>query len=585
MRRALLLGLASLLLAKSAVAQPRPGGGQQGGGPTQSSPTRNKPVGPRGGGGGDADEDQGGPSASARPTGEPTANVPQDPLAIPEGVEAKIGTDYDGDPPSPEGKLHRSFFPWYEERKGDYRMRLLPPLYLQHSRGLDPDTGKATPNTDSESLTALLFYQRRSRKMDADVLFPLAWRVRDRDNHVLVLGPLAHREAPGEHDNWLAPIVFEGERKDGGYFHSPLLLTTSHWNKDGAFTLVGPYFRDRTGSDVDWGVAPFLFRGDNGNQDGARKTYTLIPPLLYFHREREIDESSLTVVGPVISESNPKRDVLDVAPLFFSIKGKPETGGVRESHVTLFPLFHYGTSPEKSLFVVPGYMRRVTKTADTMITPFFTRATQRNGAASMTMVGPLLPLFYRATDVDIGYSGTGIFPFYFGSSSPKGRTLLTPLFGRFESYNVSRTYWVFPNLTISKDVGGWETDLHPIVYVGRDKQSSHTVLAPVFWDFASPKGRTTIGFPLYWRFADTEAGTVTQVAANTLYREKPAAGGKDWQFHLLPLFSYGQSPAGHWWNVLFGLAGYDRDGATAKIKAFWIPITVSSGPEKNVAGR
>jgi hypothetical protein len=583
-RRALLLGLASLLLAKSAVAQPRPGGGQQGGGPTQSSPTRNKPVGPRGGGG-DADEDQGGPSASARPTGEPTANVPQDPLAVPEGVEAKIGTDYDGDPPSPEGKLHRSFFPWYEERKGDYRMRLLPPLYLQHSRGLDPDTGKATPNTDSESLTALLFYQRRSRKMDADVLFPLAWRVRDRDNHVLVLGPLAHREAPGEHDNWLAPIVFEGERKDGGYFHSPLLLTTSHWNKDGAFTLVGPYFRDRTGSDVDWGVAPFLFRGDNGNQDGARKTYTLIPPLLYFHREREIDESSLTVVGPVISESNPKRDVLDVAPLFFSIKGKPETGGVRESHVTLFPLFHYGTSPEKSLFVVPGYLRRVTKTADTMITPFFTRATQRNGAASMTMVGPLLPLFYRATDVDIGYSGTGIFPFYFGSSSPKGRTLLTPLFGRFESYNVSRTYWVFPNLTISKDVGGWETDLHPIVYVGRDKQSSHTVLAPVFWDFASPKGRTTIGFPLYWRFADTEAGTVTQVAANTLYREKPAAGGKDWQFHLLPLFSYGQSPAGHWWNVLFGLAGYDRDGATAKIKAFWIPITVSSGPEKNVAGR
>lgn len=574
--------VASLLLANTALAQPRPGGGQQGGGPTQSSPTRNKPVGPQRGGA--PDEDQGGASPAGRPMGEPTVSTPQDPLAMPEGVEAKIGTDYDGDPPSPEGSLHRSYFPWYEERRGDYRLRLLPPLYLQHSRGLDPKTGAATPNTDSESLTALLFYQRRSRKMDADVLFPLAWRVRDRDNHVLVLGPLAHREAPGEHDNWLAPLVFEGERKDGGYFHSPLLLTTSHWNKDGAFTLVGPYFRDRTGSDVDWGVAPFLFRGDNGNQDGARKTYTLIPPLLYFHRERELDESALTVVGPVISESNPKRDIFDVAPLFFSIKGKPETGGVRESHVTLFPLFHYGTSPEKSLFVVPGYLRRVTKTADTMITPFFSHATQRNGAAKMTMVGPILPIYYRSTDVDIGYSSTGIFPFYFGSSSPKGETFLTPLFGRFESYNVSRTYWVFPNLTISKDVGGWETDLHPIVYVGRDKQSSHTVLAPVFWDFANPKGRTTIGFPVYWRFADTEAGTVTQVAANTLYREKRAVGGTDWQFHLLPLFSYGQSPTGHWWNVLFGLAGYDRDGATAKIKAFWIPITVSGG-DKNVAGR
>jgi hypothetical protein len=586
-KRLLLSSLALLFTARTALAQaPKPPGG--GGGPTQSGPTRNKPVGPRGGGPGappgpGGDDDQG-PSPSARPLGEPTVNVPQDPLAIPEGVEGRIGTDHDGRPPSPEGKVSHSFFPWYEERRGDYRLRLLPPLYLQHTRGLDPDTGKPTPKTDSESLTALLFYQRRSRNFDADVLFPLAWRIRDHENKAYVFGPLAHREAPGEHDNWLAPLVFEGERKDGGYFHAPFLLTTSHWDKEGAFTLVGPYFRDRTGSDIDWGVAPFFFHGDNGNEDGARKTYSLIPPLLYFHREREVDESSFTVVGPVISRSDPKRDVFDVAPFLFSIKGKPQTGGVRESHLTLFPLFHYGTSPEQSLFVIPGYLRRVTKTADTMITPLFSHATQRNGAAKMTMVGPILPIYYRSTDVDVGFSGLGIFPFYYGSSSPMGETFLTPLFGRFESYNVSRTYWVFPNLTVTRDVEGWETDFHPLIYVGRDKKSSHTVLAPVFWDFASDKGRTTIGFPVYWRFADTEGGTVTQVAANTLYREKPAAGGKDWQFHILPLFSYGQSPQGHWWNILFGLAGYDRDGDTAKIKAFWIPITVSGG-DKNVAGR
>jgi len=106
------------------------------------------------------------------------------------------------------------------------------------------------------------------------------------------------------------------------------------------------------------------------------------------------------------------------------------------------------------------------------------------------------------------------------------------------------------------------------------------VLAPIFWDFASKKSRTTIGCPLFWRFADTNDGTITQVAANTLYREKPAVGGKDWQFHLLPLFSYGQSPAGSWWNVLFGLAGYDHDGPVTKIKALWIPITVSDSTPK-----
>ena len=569
--------LALVLFAGSAAAQMRPpggGGGGGGGGSTQTRPTRNKPVGPQRGGAPD-DEDQQGPSPSARPGGEPTVQVPTDPLAVPEPLKATIGTDSVEVRPEPEGSTTRSYFPWYERRTGDARVRLIPPLYLESTRGLDPNTGAATADTDSESLTAMLFYHRRSRQMDADVLFPVAWKVRDRQNHVLVLGPLAHREAPNEHDNWVAPLLFQGHRKDGGYFHSPALLTTSHWDDTGAFTIVGPYFRDRTLSDVDWGVVPFLFRGDNGDLDGARKTYTLIPPALYFHRERELDENALTVVGPVIYETNPKRSIFDVAPFFFSIRGKPETGGVRESHTTVFPLFHYGTSPEKNLLVVPGYLRRVTRTADTMITPLYSHATTRNGATSLTVVGPILPIYYRATDVDIGYKALGIFPFYYGSSSPAGQSLLLPLFGRFESYNVSRTYWIFPNITYTRDTTGWETDVHPLAYLGRDKTSSHTVFAPIFWDFASTNGRTTIGFPLYWRFADTHDGTVTQVAANTLYRERHVSGGTDWEFHLLPLFSYGQSPSGYWWNLLFGLAGFDHDVLETKIKAFWVPITVS----------
>jgi hypothetical protein len=577
------LALATVLTATGAEAQIGPGGGGGGGGggpstgPTQSSPTRSRNVGPQRGA--DPDEEPDGPSPSSRPMAEPTVQAPTDPLALPEGIEARIGTDHDGDPPSPEGQVHRSFYGFYQERRGDYRLRLLPPLYLEHTRGLEPGTGLPTAKTDRQTLAALVLYQRRSPNFDADVLFPLAWRIRDRKNHAFVLGPFAHREAPNEHDNWIAPLLFQGKRKDGGYFHAPPLLTSSHWGEKGAFTLVGPYFRDRTLRDVDWGLVPFLFRGDNHDPDGARKTYTLIPPLLYYHRNRELDESALTVVGPVITKSDPKRSVFDIAPLFFSIRGKPATGGVRESHVTLLPLFHYGRSPEQSLFVVPGYLRRVTPTVDTLITPFYTHSTTRNRATSLTMLGPVLPFYYRSTDVDIGYKALGLFPFYYGSKSPTGRTFATPLFARLESYNVSRTYWVFPTLTYTRDLKGWGTNLHPLVYVGRSGDSSHTVLAPLFWDFASPKGRTTIGFPLYWRFADPPAGSVTQVAANTLYREKRApGGGSDWQFHLLPLFSYGQSPTGYWWNLLFGLAGFDRDAGTSKIKALWIPITVSSPP-------
>ncbi|WP_394838982.1 hypothetical protein LVJ94_19010 [Pendulispora rubella] len=535
---------------------------------------------------GAGDDDQ--PRQQVAPArNEPQVQAPADPLAISPETRGRIGTDADPEPPAATGEMHRKYFPYYEERKGDYRFRLLPPLYLEHTRGL-PDPSKPTTGeskVDRESLIGLLYYQRRSPRIDADVLFPLAWRVRENQNRVYVFGPIAHREAPGEHDNWLAPLFFEGSRPKAGYFHAPLLLTTSHYNEDGAFTLVGPFFRDRTKLDVDMGLVPFFFHGNNGSIDGTRKTYTLIPPLLFYHRYREVENSSFTVAGPLIMASDPKRSVFDIAPLFFHIQGKPETGGIREHHTTLLPLFHYGRSETESLFVIPGYLRRVTMTSDTMLTPLFSVATTRNNATRFTAAGPILPLFYDYRDKDIGLHAWAMAPFYYQSDSPRGHDFLTPLFGKFETYGQSRTWWAFPTITVSTDQHGWEADLHPILYFGRNDRNTHSVVAPFFWDFASPKGRTTVGFPLYWRFADTSDDSVLQVAGNTLYMQKRVVGGTDWQFHLLPIFSYGEDPTGYFWNVLFGLAGYQRSGSFARIRAFWIPIQVA-GPDANaVAGQ
>ena len=58
-------------------------------------------------------------------------------------------------------------------------------------------------------------------------------------------------------------------------------------------------------------------------------------------------------------------------------------------------------------------------------------------------------------------------------------------------------------------------------------------------------------------------------------RETQVRGGSDWEFHFFPLFSYGESPDGHWWNVLYGLAGYERRGSMTKLKTLWVPIPLS----------
>jgi hypothetical protein len=563
-----------------------PGGGApRGGGSTQSGPVQNKTVGPTAGASDQDDQQQ--PTTQLRQ--EPTVQLPADPLAITPEVKARIGTDDPGHYMPPQGPTDRTFYGvYYGEQRGDYRLRLALPFYLDHARGVGSEVtlsnGEKVSGEDDESLYGGLYYRRRSPNFDADVLFPFAWRLRDGDSRIYALGPLAHREAPQAHDNWVAPLVFEGKRPNGGYFHSPLLLTSSHWNEKGAFTIAGPYFRDRTGGDVDMGVAPFWFHGENDTEEGAQKTYTLIPPLLYYQRDREADDNHLTVVGPVLSEHGQKKNYFDVIPFYFSNHSTPESG-VHESSRTLFPIFHHATTDEKDTWILPGYYHRVVTTpnkgSDTMLTPFYSHQTTRDGATDLTAIGPIVPVYWRYNDRDLAYSSLGIFPFYFGGGGPATSSLWTPLFAKFETFGVSRTYWAFPNLTVSKDINGWETDLHPIVYLGREGTSSHTVVAPIFWDFDNKKARTTVGLPAFFRYADYTDDSIVQVAANTLYMEKRVPGGKDWQFHLLPLFSYGENPSGYFWNVLFGLAGYTRDGAAGQVRALWIPIsTGGGGPEK-----
>ena len=534
------------------------------------------------------------PSATAdeddqpAPRTEPVIAPPADPLALSPEVRERIGSSWLGPPPAPEGPIHGvHWFPYYEERRGDYRARALPPLWLEHTRGLRDPTQNlyGVPKTeDTEGLYGLVYYRRRSLALDLDLVFPAFWRVRAGADNVLVAGPVVHREAPHENDNWLAPLVFEGARANGGYFHSPLILTTTQWSPQGAFTIVGPYFRSRSGANITTGVVPFFMAGDNGHVDGTRNTYTLVPPLLYYHAEEEFAGRTLTVTGPVVRESTPKRDIFDVGPLFFHIHGKPETGGIAEEHTTLIPFFHYGYDPDHSLFILPGYYRRIAPGSDTLLSLVYSHTETRHGSTSLTAVGPVLPLYWNYSDRDLGLKAWAALPFFYTSNSPVVHDWLTPLVGHFERVSESHTWWVFPTLTVASDTHGGEVDFHPFVYVGHSNDTSHTVVAPVLWDFASPKGRTTIGLPVYWRFADSSDDSVTQVAGNTLYMQKRVAGGIDWQFHFLPIFSYGEDPGGYFWNFLFGLVGYSHHRSSDEVRALWIPIDIG-GPQAAAAAR
>jgi hypothetical protein len=555
-----------LLLASPAHAQDPfgggmfPGGGPPQGGPQQQAAPKKPPEGTP-----EFHAASGASDTLIAPGSEPS--LPAEPLKLKLSVSEKIGSDLDPDLEE-RGRgprtVRRFYGPYYEEKSGKYQLRLAFPIWAERRQPsiLKPEV------TDRASLFGL-YYNRRSNERSDDVLFPLVWDLKNRitDDRTTIVGPLVHREAPGEHDNWLFPLYFTGKRKHGGYALIPPLLTYTNSNSEGGFSLVGPLFCSwkggpgcdaRTAQDIDFGVAPLYFYGQN-----AERKYEVIPPLLHYYAYNDRELSWTNVWGPYYRRHTQKRDMLHLLPLYYSIWGK------NERHTTVLPLFHYGYDEKSSLFVNPLFLiGKGEHGSSTFITWGYAR---HRGRTELDMI---TPFYWHYRDPDIGLDQKLLFPFLYSRTSPRESSqAFFPFWGRFERFGVSKSTWVTPFFQHTTDLRGWSTNIHPLVYIGRSAASTHTVVAPFFWDFANPKGRSTVAFPVYWRFSDERE--VSQLVGNVYYHETKVKGGLDWQFHVFPAFSYGETPDGHWWNVLYGLAGYTRRGTFSQVRTLWIPITVN----------
>jgi hypothetical protein len=501
------------------------------------------------------------------PGGEPT--LPEEPLKLKPRTLARIGSDLD--PESEEqGRSRitetRFYGPYYQETSGKYDFKLAFPVWAQRTQ---PSRTNAAV-TDSASLYGGLFYHRRSAERSDDILFPLVWNLEDKlaKSRTTVIGPLVNRIAPGENDNWLAPLYFTGKRKDGGGYTliPPLLTYTTNDGRSG-FNLVGPVFCSwqgggtcdaRTAQTLDFGIAPFYFYGQD-----AEKKYEAVPPLLHYYRYNDRTLGWTNIWGPYYREHTQKRDMFHLLPLYFSIAGK------NEHHTTLLPFFHYGYDRNAWLFANPLFvMAEGHHQEKTFVTWGYARY---RGRTSLDMI---TPLYWRFQDPDIQLDQHLLFPFIFSRSSPRESTqALFPFWAHSKRYGISETTFITPFFQHTHGVRGWSTNLHPLVYLGRDATSTHTVLAPIFWDFADPKSRSTVVFPAFWRFANEK--DVSQLVGNVYYHESRKSDGKSWEVHIFPALSYGKTPDGHWWNLLFGLAGYTHRGNLVKVRALWIPITLS----------
>jgi hypothetical protein len=100
------------------------------------------------------------------------------------------------------------------------------------------------------------------------------------------------------------------------------------------------------------------------------------------------------------------------------------------------------------------------------------------------------------------------------------------------------------------------------------------VVFPLYWDFTQRdrNARYTVTFPFYAR--STVGDRTRHFVLNTMY-EKRTDSERQWQFHFAPFFARGGGKTRKWWNVLYGLAGYEKWGAHRRVTVLWVPFNLA----------
>ncbi|MBI5518389.1 MAG: hypothetical protein HY909_31750 [Deltaproteobacteria bacterium] len=432
--------------------------------------------------------------------------------------------------PDPDRNVHRTLIPpfFLYERSGGRRTTVVFPFFFRDRRG------------DRTALFIPPYYRLRSPTVQADVLFPLWFHWRGQDpgpqgerwgTHIIPPVYWSRWQGAGEAHGLalgVAPLFMYGESwgQDGAlrreHLVIPPLLTFHTWTPERAVSVAGPFYYNRSGADTDWGLAPLWFAGNNPN-----RSYLAIPLALTYHRENHDTDRALTVVGPFWVDRSPGSLSLNLAPVLFHRHDATST------RTTLLPLFHYGRSPRGVSLVTPLAVYDRTGEATTLVTPVYQ---QHRGSTNWDAVAPF---FFSSREAATGAHTEALLPLFYHRWTPS-----------------RNTWWLLPTIHSVREGDDWTFNIYPLLFAGRSGERRHTVVAPLFWRFESPSH-------------------VTQLVANVLWLSSERQGVRSYQWHVLPLFSYGRPrPEDLDWNVLFGLVGYRRLGGHKQLRLFWIRFDV-----------
>lgn len=534
----------------------------------------------------DGDEPSSGGAGGSRAPAEDSAESREQPLT---DEQRSRMVPAEGELPDGNDRAPRRFFfpPYLREWGPHHDTTVVFPLYWQ-SRVRDTSWLLIPP-----------YFRLRSPMANTDAFFPLVFHTTGRRGDgstysTTVVPPVwVHRSQGPDRARALAHGVFplysyyEGfgpnGRLEGEHLVIPALLTFHRWTRTSQQTITPLFQYVRDGSSVTWTAGPVVPLVARHTSPSLR--WTLIWPLLFFHRNEVTENRQLTVVGPFWTERTPNSLSVNVAPLFFHAHGR---GWAR---TTVFPLFHTEESREHFTFatLLGGYTR--VRDESTLVLPFYQN---HRGATAFDSVAPF---FYYGRDRRSGTSTVQVLNFVHSTRPTGSTTVLFPLFahiheeGRFDttitpvfghSYDQMRRsrIVVAGNVHYESSPEHRVLNIYPLLYTAAGRRWHHNVFFPFVWDVGNrDEGRqTTVIFPFYAHVGDRR-GYTRWAFPDVIWWRHGSGETLSWGYDVAPFFQYGEPRRGdYYWSVLYGLAGYRRQGNYEQTRVFWATIDNRRAP-------
>ena len=325
----------------------------------------------------------------------------------------------------------------------------------------------ASSRTIALRSSGMLYYNRRSTKHDADVLFPFFWNLRDDQTTRPSSAPSCTARHPASTTTGSRPLFFSGSAANerlpahpaAADVHPPQRRRVASTSIGPLLLLVGRAARRAAPSTAETSTTASRLSSSPARAS-ARATSSC---------RRSSTTSTTTssttrrsTCGARSSGSTRRRPTPSMSFRIFW-----HNWGKNEDHVTVFPLFHYGYEGNTSLLINPLFLLVARREGRVDVRDLGLRALPRAHQARHGHAA-LLAL-RRSGHRSLAHAALSVLLHVVEPARLRHRRL--PVLLHCKRYDLSETTWITPFFQHTHDLEGWATNIYPFLFLGRTNET------------------------------------------------------------------------------------------------------------------